>query len=71
MQPDWIAIGSVANVVQIASITYGTYANPAGTIKLASPTSWSSGARVWLYKKSDGALVLYGAAPDYGASERH
>jgi hypothetical protein len=24
---------------------------------------------VWLYKKSDGAVVLQGAAPDFGAAE--
>ena len=69
MQADWIAIGSVKNVVQIASITYGAYNNPTGTIKLASPMTWNSGDRIWLYKKSDGAVVLAGAAPDYGASE--
>jgi len=69
MQADWIAIGSVTNVVQISSVTYGTYNNPAGTITLASPVTWSTGAHIWLYKKSDGAVVLNGAAPDYGASE--
>ncbi len=62
--PDWIAIGTVANTVQISSINYGTK-----TITLASPKSWSNGASVWLYKKSDGTVVLNGAAPDYGASE--
>ncbi len=69
MQADWIAIGTVGNVVQINSITYGTYNAPAGTITLASPTTWSNGAHIWLYKKSDGSVVLAGAAPDYGASE--
>jgi len=69
MQADWIAIGTVGNRVQISSITYGTYNNPAGTITLASPMTWSNGAHIWLYKKSDGAVVLVGAAPDYGASE--
>lgn len=69
MQADWIAIGTVTNTVQISSVTYGTYNNPAGTIVLASPMTWSNGAPVWLYKKSDGAVVLVGAAPDYGASE--
>jgi hypothetical protein len=68
-QADWIAIGTVSNTVQISSITYGTYNNPAGTVKLASPMTWSSGAHIWLYKKSDGTQVLYGSAPDYGASE--
>jgi len=69
MQADWVAIGTVSNVVQISSITYGTYNSPAGTITLASPMTWSDGAHIWLYKKSDGSQVLYGSAPDYGASE--
>jgi hypothetical protein len=69
MQADWIAIGTVTNVVQISSIAYGTYNNPAGTITLASPMTWSNGAHIWLSRKSDGTSVLYGAAPDYGANE--
>jgi hypothetical protein len=69
MQADWLAMGTVSNTVQIGSITYGPYNNPAGTITLASPMTWSNGAPIWLYKKSDGAIVLVGAAPDYGASE--
>jgi hypothetical protein len=62
--PDWIAIGQVANVVQISSINYST-----NTITLASPVTWSNNANIWLYKKSDGAQVLHGSAPDYGAYE--
>ena len=62
--PDWIAVGTVSNVVQISSINYAT-----NTITLASAKSWANGAPVWLYKKSDGAIVLLGAAPDLGASE--
>jgi hypothetical protein len=69
MQADWIAIGTVSNSVQISSVSYGTYSNPAGTITLASPMTWNNGAPIWLYKKSDGTQVLYGKAPDYGASE--
>lgn len=69
MQADWIAIGTVTNIVQIRSVSYGTNSSPAGTITLASPMNWSNGAQVWLYKKSDGKLVLSGSAPDYGASE--
>jgi hypothetical protein len=69
MQADSIAIGTVTNIVKISSVTYGTYSAPAGTITLASPTTWSSGAPIWLYSKSDGSIVLVGAAPDYGASE--
>ncbi|MEO0249212.1 MAG: hypothetical protein ABIN58_06640, partial [candidate division WOR-3 bacterium] len=63
-QADWIAIGTVGNVVQIQSINYST-----NTIILASPMTWSDRANIWLYKKSDGKRVLYGSAPDYGAHE--
>ncbi len=69
MQPDWIAIGTVTNTVQISSVAYGTYNAQAGTITLASPMTWNNGDHIWLYKKSDGSVVLSGAAPDYGASE--
>lgn len=62
--PDWIAIGTVTNVVQISSIDYAT-----NTITLASPMTWEDDAPIWLYKKSDGEIVLYGNAPDYGAYE--
>jgi hypothetical protein len=62
--PDWIAIGTINNVVQISSINYST-----NTITLSFPTTWSNGASIWLYKKSDGTQVLYGSAPDYGAYE--
>jgi len=61
---DWIAIGTVSNVVQISSIDYQT-----NTITLASPMTWADDAPIWLYKKSDGVRVLYGSAPDYGAYE--
>ena len=64
VQADWIAIGTVNNVVQISSINYNT-----NTITLASPMTWSNGAPIWLYKKSDGSVVLSGSAPDYGAYE--
>jgi len=60
--PDWIAIGDVDKVAQIASIDYSN-----NTITLASPMTWSEGAKIWLYKKSDGAQVLFGKAPDLGA----
>ncbi len=62
--PDWIAIGSVTNVVQIRSINYST-----NTITLASSMSWTDKAPIWLYKKSDGSSVLVGSGPDFGASE--
>lgn len=62
--PDWIAIGEVRNVVQISGIDYSS-----NTITLASPMTWNDKAPIWLYKKSDGAIVLVGAGPDLGASE--
>lgn len=65
--PDWIAVGTVSNIVQISAITYGTF--PACTMTLASGLTWSSSAPIWLYKNSSGTRVLYGSAPDYGASE--
>jgi hypothetical protein len=61
---DWIAVGTVGNIVQIASINYST-----NTITLANAISRSDGNSVWLYKKSDGVRVLYGSAPDAGAYE--
>ena len=64
MFADWIAIGTVNNKVQISSIDYST-----NTITLASAVSWSDNDPIWLYKKSDGTRVLYGAAPEYGAHE--
>ena len=62
--PDWIAVGSTANVVQIDRIDYST-----NTLILASPISWSDKAPIWLYRKSDGRVVLAGSGPDFGANE--
>ncbi|MBE3142388.1 MAG: hypothetical protein IMZ61_00460 [Planctomycetes bacterium] len=62
--PDWIAIGTVGNVVEISSIDYST-----NTITLASPMTWSNNDKIWLYKDSGGRCVLNGTAPDYGARE--
>lgn len=64
VQPDWIAIGTTINIVQISSINYST-----NTITLASPMTWAVGAPIWLEIKSDGAQVLSGSAPDMGAHE--
>jgi hypothetical protein len=64
VQADWIAIGTISNIVQISAIDTGTK-----TITLASPKKWSNGAPVWLYKNSIGDVVLYGSAPDCGAHE--
>jgi len=61
-QPDWIAIGTVDNVVQIQAINYTT-----NTITLALPMTWTGNAPIWLYKNSSGERVLYGTAPDLGA----
>jgi len=64
VQADWIAVGTVGNIVQISSINHST-----NTITLANSISRKSGDPVWLYKKSDGVRVLYGSAPDAGANE--
>ena len=59
---DWIAVGTVGNIVQISSIS-------GNIITLASSITRSDGNSIWLYKKSDGVQVLYGSAPDAGAYE--
>lgn len=64
LDADYIAIGTVTNTVQISSINYTT-----NTITLASAMTWADNANIWLYKKSDGTVVLLGDAPDYGAHE--
>jgi hypothetical protein len=62
VQADWIAVGTVANTVQISSISGNTF-------NLSKSINWTTGAPVWLYKKSDGVIVLDGTAPDAGAYE--
>lgn len=64
MFPDWIAVGTVTNIVEVARVDYA-----ANTITLASPATWADGDAVWLYKNSSGKRVLYGSAPDIGAHE--
>jgi len=64
IQADHIAIGTVGNTVQISSINYST-----NTITLASAMTWSDDANIWLYKDSDGTVVLVGSEPDQGAHE--
>jgi len=64
IEADWIAVGNVNNAVQISSIDYDT-----NTITLASPITWNDNDSIWLYKKSDGEVVLSGSAPDIGAYE--
>jgi len=63
---DYIAIGTVTNYAQISSINYDT-----GAIELVSAPSSTINVNdhVWLYKDSDGDVVLNGLAPDYGAKE--
>lgn len=65
VDPDYIAVGTVGNTVQISSIDYGT-----NTITLAGGISRTPGSDpIWLYRKSDGDYVLHGAAPEIGAFE--
>lgn len=63
-QSDWIAIGTVENIVQISTIDYAT-----NTITLKSAKIWSDNDKIWLYKIADGTRVLHGSAPDIGSSE--
>jgi hypothetical protein len=62
VQADWIAVGSISTVVQIASIS-------GNTITLAQSVARADNAPVWLYRKSDGVRVLNGSSPDAGAFE--
>ncbi len=63
-QPDWIAVGSADNVVQIRSINHN-----ANSIVLASAVRRHAGDAVWLYKNSRGDQVLHETRPDIGAFE--
>lgn len=60
-EADWIRVGA-STTVQISSIDYTN-----NIITLANPVSWSNGAGVYLYKDSNGTVVLKGANPDIGA----
>lgn len=69
IQADWICFTSGTSYdggscVQIDSINYGT-----DTVDTTSVHGAGVGWYVWLYKKSDGEIVLYGSAPDQGAHE--
>lgn len=55
---------NISNCVQISAINYST-----NTIDTLSVHGASSGWYVWLYKISDGTLVLYNGATDMGAHE--
>ncbi len=67
---DWIAVGSDPNnitsakKVQIVSVDDKT-----NTIILSSPIARNAGDFIWLWKDSDGTLVVHGDAPDVGAFE--
>ena len=62
VQADWIAIGSSANIVQIASIS-------GNTVTLKNSITRAANNSIWLFKKSDGVQVLYGTQPEPGAYE--
>ena len=64
VEADWIRVGTPSSPVQIRSINYDQ-----NTITLSSPITWADNAYVWLHKKSDGAIVFNGSAPDQGAYE--
>ncbi len=64
IQGDWIAVGTIDNVVQISSINYSSH-----TINLSSPISWNNGDKILLFRISTGTRVLHGEAPDQGAVE--
>lgn len=62
VSPDCIAVTTVSNHVCITAVNYST-----NTLAMASGFSRSSGDHIWLYSKSDGAVVLNGSAPNIGA----
>jgi len=64
VRPDWIAIGTVENIVEIKSIFYEDK-----LIVLAEPKTWKKKAPVWLFHNSSGQRVLFGTAPDIGSHE--
>jgi hypothetical protein len=61
VQADWLRIGA-STTVQISAINYAT-----NVITLASAVSWNNNDPIYLYKKSDGAIVLNSGNPDIGA----
>lgn len=62
-QPDWIAVGTVSNIVKISSggINYSTGAVTAAANPICNP-----GDSVWLYRDESGVSRLIGAAPNIG-----
>lgn len=70
VQNDWIAVGqnssdiTTATKVQIMGVDDIT-----NTIILSEPITRAAGDFIWLWKDSDGTLVVKGNAPDIGAYE--
>lgn len=64
VQPDVIAIGSPTNVAKIVSVDYSS-----NTLIISGSLARRAGDPIWLSQKSDGATVLAGSRPDFGASE--
>ena len=62
VQADCISVTTVSNHVCVTAVNYST-----NTLTLASGITRSVGDHVWLYSKSDGTVVLTGAAPNIGA----
>jgi hypothetical protein len=57
-------------LILILALAISTQATPTYTatnvLTLTTPKTWASGDSIYLYKKSDGAIVFYGE-PDAGA----
>ena len=64
VRPDTIAVGTTTNTAQIVTIDYVN-----NVVVLSASLPRRVGDKVWLARKSDGAQVLAGAGPDFGASE--
>jgi hypothetical protein len=63
VNPDCIAVTTVTNQVCITAVNYQT-----NTLTLASSITRSAGNPVWLYSDSTGRQVLFGQAPNIGAT---
>jgi len=59
---DCISLTTVSNHVCITAVNYST-----NTLTLASPMTWASGDKIWLYSDSSGTVRLTGSAPNIGA----
>ena len=79
-QPGWagtdgdtVKIGATvagATEALITGVNYNANANiPGGTVTFGSSVSCTNNDSVWLYKDSDGTVVLAGTAPDVGSYE--